>query len=152
MNLFLSVFPSLFLFAAFPAGKNGKKTRVRVRQRAADCVPRWLGKSFLCDASPAMSSSFPDAGGLGCFVLFCVGEAAVRAGTYGPGWQSVFPSFCTPYFGGAGLVGNLLCEVCRYGVVFTRRYRATAQRYGVFATLSIRHCDDDSPATCIATH
>lgn len=25
MNLFLSVFPSLFLFAAFPAGKNGKK-------------------------------------------------------------------------------------------------------------------------------
>lgn len=70
MNLFLSVFPSLFLFAAFPAGKNGKKTRVRVRQRAADCIPRWLGKSFLCDASPAMSSSFPDAGGLGRFVLF----------------------------------------------------------------------------------
>ncbi len=70
MNLFLSVFPSLFLFAAFPAGKNGKKTRVRVRQRAADCVPRRLGKSFLCDASPAMSSSFPDAGGLGCSVLF----------------------------------------------------------------------------------
>lgn len=85
MNLFLSVFPSLFLFAAFPAGKDGKKTRVRVRQRAADCIPRWLGKSFLCDASPAMSSSFPDAGGLGCFVLFCVGEAAIRAGTYGPG-------------------------------------------------------------------
>lgn len=73
MNLFLSVFPSLFLFAAFPAGKNGKKTRVRVRQRAADCVPRRLGKSFLCDASPAMSSSFPDAGGLGCFVLFVGG-------------------------------------------------------------------------------
>lgn len=70
MNLFLSVFPSLFLFAAFPAGKNGKKTRVRVRQRAADCIPRRLGKSFLCDASPAMSSSFPDAGGLGCSVLF----------------------------------------------------------------------------------
>lgn len=106
MNLFLSVFPSLFLFAAFPAGKNGKKTRVRVRQRAADCIPRWLGKYFLCDASPAMSSSFPDAGGLGCFVLFCVGEAAIRAGTYGPGWQSVFPSLCTPHFGGAGLVGD----------------------------------------------
>lgn len=152
MNLFLSVFPSLFLFAAFPAGKNGKKTRVRVRQRAADCIPRWLGKSFLCDASPAMSSSFPDAGGLGCSVLFCVGEAAIRAGTYDPGWQSVFPSFCTPHFGRAGLVGNLLCEVCRYCVEITRIYRATAQRYGVFATLSIRHCDDDSPFHCTATH
>ncbi|WP_270418808.1 hypothetical protein [Bacteroides intestinalis] len=99
MNLFLSVFPSLFLFAAFPAGKNGKKTRVRVRQRAADCIPRRLGKSFLCDASPAMSSSFPDAGGLGCSVLFC-GWVAIRARAYGPGWQSVFPSFCTPHFGG----------------------------------------------------
>lgn len=152
MNLFLSVFPSLFLFAAFPAGKNGKKTRVRVRQRAADCIPRWLGKSFLCVTSPAMSSSFPDAGGLGCFVLFCVGEAAVRAGTYGPGWQSVFPSLCTPHFGRAGLVGNLLCEVCRYCVEITRIYRATVQRYGVFLVLGIRHCDDDSPATCIATH
>lgn len=152
MNLFLSVFPSLFLFAAFPAGKNGKKTRVRVRQRAADCIPRWLGKSFLCDASPAMSSSFPDAGGLGCSVLFCVGEAVVRAGTYGPEWQSVFPSFCTPHFGRAGLVGNLLCEVCRYCVEITRIYRATAQRYGIFATLSICHCDDDSPFHCTATH
>lgn len=152
MNLFLSVFPFLFLFAAFPTGKNGKKTRVRVRQRVADCIPRWLGKSFLCDASPAMSSSFPDAGGLGCSVLFCVGEAVVRAGTYGPEWQSVFPSFCTPHFGRAGLVGNLLCEVCRYCVEITRIYRVTAQRYGVFATLSICHCDDDSPCTCTATH
>lgn len=152
MNLFLSVFPSLFLFAAFPAGKNGKKTRVRVRQRAADCIPRRLGKSFLCDASPAMSSSFPDAGGLRCSVLFCVGEAAIRAGTYGPEWQSVFPSLCTPHFGRAGLVGNLLCEVCRYCVEITRMYRVTAQRYGVFATLSICHCDDDSPCTCTATH
>lgn len=151
MNLFLSVFSSLFLFAAFPAGKNGKKTRVRVRQRAADCVPRRLGKSFLCDASPAMSSSFPDAGGLGCFVLF-LWVGCHRARAYGSGWQSVFPSFCTPHFGGVGLVGNLLCEVCRYGVVFTRRYRATTQRYGVFLVLGIRHCDDDSPATCIATH
>nr|WP_286073576.1 hypothetical protein [Bacteroides intestinalis] len=44
-----------------------------MRQRAADCIPRRLGKSFLCDASPAMSSSFPDAGGLGCFVLFVGG-------------------------------------------------------------------------------
>lgn len=73
MNLFLSVFPFLFLFAAFPTGKNGKKTRVRVRQRVADCIPRRLGKSFLCVTSPAMSSSFLDAGGLGCFVLFVGG-------------------------------------------------------------------------------
>lgn len=65
---------------------------------------------------------------------------------------SVFPSFCTPHFGGAGLVGNLLCEVCRYCVEITRIYRATAQRYGVFATLSICHCDDDSPFHCTATH
>ena len=143
MNLFLSVFPSLFLFAAFPAGKNGKKTRVRVRQRAADCIPRRLGKSFLCVTSPAMSSSFPDAGGLGCFVLFVGGlpfgqVRMARAGSL--------------YFRGAGLVDNLLCEVCRYCVEITRIYRATAQRYGVFAILSIRHCDDDSPFHCIATH
>ena len=122
-----------------------------MRQRAAACVPRRLGKFFLCVTSPAMSSSFPDAGGLRCSVLFC-GWTAIRAGMYSPGWQSVFPSFCTPHFGGTGLVGNLLCEVCRYCVEITRIYRVTAQRYGVFLVLGIRHCDDDSPATCIATH
>lgn len=146
MNLFLSVFPSLFLFAAFPAGKNGKKTRVRVRQRAADCIPRWLGKSFLCDASPAMSSSFPDAGGLRCFVLFCVGEAAIRAGTYGPGWQSVFSSlFARRFSGGRGLVGGSILEGCRYGVEFTRFCAARAGStltyvFTVCIAVGIGHC------------
>lgn len=119
MNLFLSVFPSLFLFAAFPAGKNGKKTRVRVRQRAADCIPRRLGTFFLCDASPAMSSSFPDAGGLGCFVLF-VGGLPSGKGVW-PG-MAVCISFSlrAPLFGGRGLVGGRIIEGCRYGVEFTR--------------------------------